>query len=632
MTYGFLGILVMALITLAILQYHWLGSVSEAEKERLRENLSASSENFVAEFNRFFSSLYTAYQIQITSGDKDVRNLIYQAHMGWKENGTYPGVVDSVYYIKNISSDNPQVHIFTTEPLQLKPVPFTGSVEKWLKSNPYPASGNRKITLNNGPDWGDPSFLAVPVQYLDMVYLREENFEKNIKLSLNINQMADAVVLQLDDEHIKNNLIPDMASTYFSESFDDQYQLGIVQSDSNRNVYYNSGGETELREPNFKTEIFKTNFSSFLFLRSNKPNKTTDSESSKGLGLMTSYLEGIHLGNSSIRVDSVRISSLDEQLIKEYDSLNTSDTSDVDTTITASFYKDYTETGWEFWLSLKTGSLEAFVSKTRYKNLAISFGILLILGISGGLIVLFSQRSKELADQQMMFVAGVSHELRTPLSVIRSAAENIADGIVSEPGKQKKYAQLMLKEGRRLAEMIDQIMEYSGIQSGKKEYRFNELDTSLYMNDLVNELETKVSEKGFTLQYYVKPGLPPVYADPEALSLCVNNLVSNALKFSGESEEIRLAVHSEEKDSRRYVVIEVEDYGMGIPEDEQAHIFDAFYRGKIPSAEQIKGNGIGLSLVKKVTEAHDGYLEVKSKVDKGSRFRIFIPANVRTNE
>jgi len=628
MTYGFLGILLTALITLAVLQYRWLGSVSEAEQERLRENLRASSENFVAEFNRFFSSLYSAYQIQITSEDKDVRNLIYQAHMGWKDNGIYPDLVDSVYYIKNISSENPQVHIFTTDPLQLNPVPLTGSVEKWLKANPYPATGTRKITLNNGPDWGDPSFLAVPVQYLDMVYLREENFGKNIKLSLNINQMADAVVLQLDDELIKTQVMPDMASTYFSESFDDQYQLGIVQSDSSRFVYYNSDEEASLREPDFKTKISKTDFSSFLFLRSNKANNTTGSDDSNSLGLVTSHVEGIRLQNSSIRVDSVSISSLNEKLVKQYDTLKTGDITEVDTTISASFYQDYTKAGWEFWLSLKAGSLEAFVSKTRYKNLAISFGILLILGISGGLIVLFSQRSKELADQQMMFVAGVSHELRTPLSVIRSAAENIADGIISEPEKQKKYAQLMLKEGRRLSEMIDQIMEYSGIQSGKKEYRFNELDTSSYMNDLVNELEPKVSEKGFTLQYYIKPELPPVYADPEALSLCVNNLVSNALKFSDTSKEIRLAAHSEEKDSRKYVAVEVEDYGMGIPEDEQAHIFDAFYRGKRPSAEQIKGNGIGLSLVKKVTEAHGGYIEVKSEVNKGSRFKIFIPANV----
>ena len=118
----------------------------------------------------------------------------------------------------------------------------------------------------------------------------------------------------------------------------------------------------------------------------------------------------------------------------------------------------------------RAGSLEAAVAATRRRNLAISFGILLLLGASVGFIVLSSRRAQRLATQQMEFVAGVSHELRTPLAVICSAAENLADGVIDNRDQIKRYGGLIRDEGRRLTGMVEQVLEFAGAQSGRKNY------------------------------------------------------------------------------------------------------------------------------------------------------------------
>ena len=115
-----------------------------------------------------------------------------------------------------------------------------------------------------------------------------------------------------------------------------------------------------------------------------------------------------------------------------------------------------------------SGSLEAAVSSQRRRNLAISSSVLGLLGASMGLLVLATRRAQRLAKQQMEFVAAVSHELRTPLAVIRSAAENLADGVVHDEARIRRYGELMRTEGRRLTEMVEQILEFAGIQSGQR--------------------------------------------------------------------------------------------------------------------------------------------------------------------
>ncbi|MCG8373897.1 MAG: HAMP domain-containing histidine kinase, partial [Balneolales bacterium] len=298
-----------------------------------------------------------------------------------------------------------------------------------------------------------------------------------------------------------------------------------------------------------------------------------------------------------------------------------------DTTISSRIRATINASAWSFRLSFKEGSLAAYVAKTRNRNLAISFGILLILGISGGMIVMFSYRSRQLAEQQMLFVAGVSHELRTPLTVIRSAAENLSEGVIQSENRKKEYADLMLKEGRRLSDMVDQIMEFSGIQTGKKIYNFGKVEVQTLIQRLQDEVVHLLLEKDMKLELSNLANTEFVHADGDALFLAISNLLKNAVKFSDQESTIILKLEDEHLKSRPALQVEVQDFGIGIPEDELHEIFKPFFRGKKPIDEQVKGNGIGLNLVKRVAEAHQGEVSVKSKVGEGSTFRFKIPVS-----
>jgi signal transduction histidine kinase len=130
------------------------------------------------------------------------------------------------------------------------------------------------------------------------------------------------------------------------------------------------------------------------------------------------------------------------------------------------------------------GSLETAVNAARRRNLILSSGILAVLGASMGLLVLSTRRAQRLARQQMEFVAAVSHELRTPLAVIRSAAENLADGVVHDEAQIRKYGDLMRNEGRRLTEMVEQILELAGIQSGQRGFALRPVQLDGLLRDL----------------------------------------------------------------------------------------------------------------------------------------------------
>lgn len=319
-------------------------------------------------------------------------------------------------------------------------------------------------------------------------------------------------------------------------------------------------------------------------------------------------------------------SNIDVDATTQLQSLNV-ESSTHDTSITTAFVGNLSPSAWQLWLSFKAGSLDEFVSKTRNRNLTISFGILLVLGISGCMILIFAQRSRELAEQQMLFVAGVSHELRTPITVIRSAAENLSEGVVQNEDRKKEYANLMLAESKRLSEMVDQIMEFSGIQSGKRIYSITDVAIDPLMQDVLREMESMAEQKNIEIQYSNISKLPTFRADRDAIFLALTNLIRNAIKFSDAGSRVIFRVDEVTYKSELGLRMQIKDEGIGISEEEQKKIFQPFYRAEHVVSEQIKGNGIGLSLVERVAKAHNGTITVKSSPGVGSTFTLIIPVS-----
>lgn len=622
--------MVVALVSLAVLQYQWLGSVSDAEKERLEENLSAASENFVADFNEVFSDLGAVFRVQVSSPEEDIRLTLNNALQTWTGSSTYPDIVDSVFVVNTSNPENPEVFLFSSDPVLLNSVQPSGAVREWIEKNAEQVS-KKRVSLKVQPEFGEHSFLSVPVQFLDMIQVSNREFGQKVEVQLSVDQLDDVVLLKLDNRVIKEKVIPDIARIYYSDSFDDQYTLSLVKNNEERYVYYTSGNSNDIPEPDFKNSLDRFSLNNILVFQSNPFSVNNNSP----VGLADSIRLGLE-EMDFFKEDSFDTTFEDAHEVQSHfqaqtiSRIKTKDSSSWqvqtrDTTITSNLTASLASSSWELWLSFKEGSLDAFVNKTRNRNLAISFGILSILGISVVLIVVFSQRSRELAEQQMLFVAGVSHELRTPITVIRSAAENLTEGVVQTEERKKQYASLMLREGRRLSDMVDQIMEFSGIQTGKRVYHFTQVNLDELFDSVKEESRHLLEEKGMHLEYSINTKQKNIYADPDALFLCISNLINNAIKFSGNSKKVLLKVDDESFRGKSALKIQVQDFGMGIPEKEQASVFKPFFRGAKPVNDQVKGNGIGLSLVQKVVDAHRGEITLKSKEEQGSTFSVVLP-------
>ena len=222
--------------------------------------------------------------------------------------------------------------------------------------------------------------------------------------------------------------------------------------------------------------------------------------------------------------------------------------------------------------------------------------------------------------------------LRTPLAVISSAGENLADGIIHDLAQARRYGALIHSESGRLATMVEQALEFAGIQSGRKRYDFRHVEVRDLVESALAGYQPQLREADFVVEQELEPDLPPVLGDAAALRRAIQNLLSNAIKYSGERRWIELRAGSVVKDRGVEVQITLRDSGLGIAPRDVPHIFEPFYRGRDAVAAQIHGTGLGLSLVRHIIEAHHGRVSVESVSGQGTTFRLHLPAAVRPDE
>ena len=277
---------------------------------------------------------------------------------------------------------------------------------------------------------------------------------------------------------------------------------------------------------------------------------------------------------------------------------------------------------WKLVVTHPSGSLEAVVTSQRRRNLAISSSVLGLLGASIGLLVLATRRAQRLATQQMEFVAAVSHELRTPLAVIRSAAENLADGVVHDETRIRRYGELMRAEGRRLSDMVEQILELAGIQSGQRGFALRPIGVGPLVSDIVSASASLIETAGLVVEFDIPDNLQPVLGDEPALRRVFQNLIDNAIKYGAGGRWIGVGG----KQAAGEVSVTVADRGIGIDPADQTRIFEPFYRAADVVAAQVQGAGLGLSLVQRIVAAHGGRVTVKSAPREGSAFTVHLPA------
>lgn len=267
--------------------------------------------------------------------------------------------------------------------------------------------------------------------------------------------------------------------------------------------------------------------------------------------------------------------------------------------------------------------LEAVVGQIRVRNIAISLGIILVL--TGSVIILLrsAHRAQRLALQELEFVAGVSHELRTPLAVVNSVGDNLAHGVVAGADRVREYGRLITSEVGRLSAIVDNALEYTGLQSGRRTYDMQVTDLAVLVAGVLRECDGMITQAGVAVERCVEAASLPVRGDAQALRIAVRNILVNAVKFGRDGGWLRIDLRTEPADGAVRAVLAVTDRGIGIEPADRKRIFSPFYRGR--NALQVQGSGLGLSLARHIVAAHGGRIDVESSPGNGSTFTIRLP-------
>jgi signal transduction histidine kinase len=291
------------------------------------------------------------------------------------------------------------------------------------------------------------------------------------------------------------------------------------------------------------------------------------------------------------------------------------------------------EVGWpmmfiftDWFLGVRMRQMTAEEWGRRHFSVNLSLAVLTALALIGAVAMALraASRAMKLSQMKADFVSNVSHELRTPLASIRVFGEFLRLGRVKEPDKIQEYGEYIETESRRLTQLINNILDFSKIESGQKTYHFEQTAVECVVADTLKTFEVVLEQNGFTVSLEKpSPPLPQVVIDPDAIAQAFINLLDNAVKYSGGSKEIgvKLAEQGE------MVTISVIDHGVGIAGEEREKVFEKFYRVGNCLVHDVKGSGLGLSIVKHIVEAHHGRVTVESEPGHGSAFTVHLPVD-----
>ena len=279
-------------------------------------------------------------------------------------------------------------------------------------------------------------------------------------------------------------------------------------------------------------------------------------------------------------------------------------------------------TDWKVGLASRHVTPAVVARRNFLVNIGLSAALATVL--LGGLALALRTASREMKLSQMKneFVSNVSHELRTPLASIRVFGELLRLGRVDQPGKVQEYGDYIETESRRLTQLINNILDFASIESGRKTYHFERCDVREVVCETLKTFEVRLRQNGFNIIVEgAEAPLPPARIDAGAIAQSLSNLLDNAVKYSNGNKDITVSLRREGD----FVVISVTDKGIGIPRDEQAKIFDRFHRVGTGLVHDVKGSGLGLAIVRHIVEAHRGKVSVESRPGEGSTFSLHLP-------
>jgi signal transduction histidine kinase len=261
------------------------------------------------------------------------------------------------------------------------------------------------------------------------------------------------------------------------------------------------------------------------------------------------------------------------------------------------------------------------VSASTRPQLALMLVMIVAMGLGVFLVAGAAAREVRLAELKSNFVASVSHDLKTPLALIQLFAETLELGRVRTPDRAQEYYRIINGESKKLTRLIENILDFSRMEAGLRPYRMEPADLSESVNKVLARMETQFSQGNFTVTPKIQPDLPRILADQGAAEQAIENLIANAMKYSGDAKNIEI----EAKRANGHIVVSVTDHGIGISRREQGRIFRKFYRVQQELGGGPQGTGLGLAIVDHTMRGHGGFVRVESEPDTGSTFSLHFP-------
>ncbi len=551
-------------LALGILQYRWIGEISRAERQRLKSTLEASLSRVSRDFNAEVSSVCSRLT-PATDGRTPSETEYVAQYERWRRAASHLAMVQTIA-VASPAADSLQLKMLDPKRAAFTIVDWP---REWL---PLRQRLLARLASGRGgpllpPD--DPGTLIdIPI------------FGRGGANGPFVRRESQWLLLELDQDYLANSLIPELLRRDLGETAVQEYDFEVFARSNLDHALYASA-------PDRGFEASAADASAPIFEPQARPAHGVprfELGPPPGPPPRRPGPEGRHAppGDNGFR------------------------------------------SRWVIAARHRAGSLESAVARTRTRNLAVSSALLLLILAAGGALVRFTRGAQKLAELQMQFVAGVSHELRTPLSIMRTAGHNLQTMVASDPARVHKYGALIQQESEKLTAVVEQILQFSNAKAGRVIGARAPVSIEAVIDDALAADRRILEESGCVVVKNIDPRLEPVLGDRATLTHAVQNLITNAAKYGKKGGWIGISA-SMPRNGRRQIEIRIADRGDGIASDEVQQIFQPFYRGRKARADQIHGTGLGLSLVKRIVEAHEGAIEVETAEARGTAFIIRLP-------
>lgn len=584
---------------MAALQYRWIGQVSDAERERRERTLKQATMQVAQDLD---VELIRAFGGLVVDGDAlrtDDWTGYAERTDAWRAASSTPELVRDVLLVDRSGpalrlrrwDANGRTFVLADWPAELEALRarFARDLANWER-NPPDEPIRLTDLLSDAEDAVIAPVAPVPQHVREHVTMFTPVF--------------GYTVIRLDTAFVRNEFLPALVERHFKQGTADEYRVAVVSRRDPARVIYADNVEDVadlVARHDAEADMFGLRPDQFQLIRQAERSLRSAGAGSGDRRRNLFFSMTVRRPPSDGAPGAGRapgdVSKTMEGLLR-----------------------------WKLVARHRAGSLEAAVGAARTRNTALSFGVLLLMAVTVGVLARTARRAERLARQQIEFVAAVSHELRTPVSVIGAAAENLADGLVVDPSRVKQYGTRIQTESRRLGDTVERVLLYAGIEAGHAAAHRMPQQVGTLITDAVAASEDTIAGAGASIDVTVPDGLPPVLVDAPALRSCLANLIANAVKYGGSSRWIGITASTATGRKGPEVRVAVADKGLGISSSDLPHIFEPFFRGAEAQSRQIHGNGLGLSIVKGIVDAHGGKVSVRSTPGAGSTFVLHLPA------